>query len=345
MKEIVYFLGVIVFFCSCNEYGQDTNRDIEEIELITENLILGSLQKILDGYFVTAIAFDSKGNAWIGTFGQGVIRYNTKETIFYDDDNSGVPKGLVIWDIAVDKNDNVWIACDGLLKYDGKEFTLYNSRNTAMPEDVVSSIVVDSQNNVWFTSCRFRQGGLVKYDGSKWKVYTPNNSALPDNLINAIAVDQSDNVWLTVNENLVTFSGDKWKIFDKNDLGFTNSIFAGIQFNSKNQLLGINDHSFNNLYLQPPAEFYIFDGKKTTLKTFINNVTSIPGQTKITIDHNDNVWCFGAAADCGVLIGNRWKKIDFLKHVGSRVSVYTIEENDNYQIWIGTSDGIYILNN
>jgi hypothetical protein len=42
----------------------------------------------MDGYFVTSIAFDSKGNAWIGTFKQGIIKYNPLETVIYNSSNS-----------------------------------------------------------------------------------------------------------------------------------------------------------------------------------------------------------------------------------------------------------------
>ena len=331
MKKIVYILGIAVFFFSC-----------DTIETEQKEFELGSLQKILDGYVVRAIAFDSKGNAWIGTQGKGLIRYNTSETVIYNSENTALPENFVIWDIAVDNNDNVWIGANGAWKFDGEEFLLYNSQNTAMPEDVVWSIAVDSKNNIWFASCRFRQGGLVKYDGSKWTTYTPDNSSLPDNQIKDIAIDKSDKVWLTLNDYLVKVSDDKWEIYDKDNLGLTNFIFSGIQFNNNNLLFGINDHSFNDLALQPPAELYTFDGKKTTILSYIDNITSIPGNTKITIDHNDNVWCFAIGRDCVVWRNKskNWTKFDRSEFGGS--SVWVIKEDRNRRIWFGTENGIYI---
>ena len=316
---------------------------------------LGSLQKILDGYVVQAIAFDTKGNAWIGAFELEVseeenqkpkvhhylIRYNVQETEFYNSDNSIIPKDFWIYDIAVDKNDNVWIGgVGGLLKYNGVEFMLYNSENTSIPEDIVWSIAVDSKNNIWFSSCRFRQGGLVKYNGTKWTTYTPDNSNLPDNSINDIAIDKFDNVWLTVNDYLVKVSDDKWNVYDKSDLGLTNFIFSGIQFNSKNLLIGITDHSFNGLATQPPSELYSFDGKKSKILSKIDNITSIPGRTKITIDNNDFVWCYGVGSVSGVWIGNQWKQLERSELGGS--SAWVIKKDPTHKIWIGTENGIYI---
>ena len=340
MKKIIFITGIVFAFYSCSMYG---DQDDEALELNPEAHKLGDLQKILDGYFVRAIAFDSKGNAWIGTFDEGIIRYNKKETVWYHAANSAIPEGFTVFDMVVDRQDNVWIGgSDGLLKFDGDTFTRYDSQNTAMPEDVVWSIAVDSRNNIWLASCRFRQGGLVKYDGSQWTTYTPDNSALPDNSINSITIDQSDNVWMTVNDYVVKFSGNRWDTFDKDDLNLSNLIFSGIQFNSKNLLTGITDHSFNNLAIQPPCELFSFDGKKTIFLTSVENVTSIPGQTKITIDHNDDVWCYGGAKDIAVWRhdNNQLSVINNSEFGGS--SVYVIKESPDNQLWFGTVNGIYI---
>lgn len=123
--------------CCSLFYSCDDKLKTEPAES-TKEFELGSLQKILDGYTVTAITFDSRGNAWIGTQEQGLIQYNEKETVVYNSDNSALPKDFMIWDIVVDKNDNVWIGDNnGVWKYDGEKFVLYNSQNSAIPEDMV----------------------------------------------------------------------------------------------------------------------------------------------------------------------------------------------------------------
>ena len=302
---------------------------------------LGTLQKILD-YGVTALAFDSKGDAWIGT-DQGLIRYNENETVVYNSENSALPKNLLILDIAVDKNDNVWIGSDGVWKYDGTEFILYNSQNTAMPEDIVWSIAVDSKNNVWMASYRFLQGGLVKYDGTNWTTYTPENSSLPTNSIKGIAIDKSDNVWLALSDYvydayLVKISNDEWTVYDENDLGFEPCYFGGIQFDSRDRLWGVIDYSLSSPRQSPPPHFFIFDGNNTTLLSCGNNYYSM--LPKITIDSNDYVWCFGLASTCGVWINEQWTQFDRSKFGGE--SVWVIKEDHKGRIWFG-GKGVYTL--
>ena len=170
MKKLVYIFCIVVFCYSCDKPNEeDIEQDKKDIELGTDKFLVVPLQKILDEYHVTTIAFDSKENAWIGTFKQGLIRYNAEETVFYNSENSIIPEGFSVSDIAIDKNDNVWIAGSGggseeidgivyggsgggLLKYDGREFTLYNKQNTLMPLDRAAYVEVDSKNNVWLQS-------------------------------------------------------------------------------------------------------------------------------------------------------------------------------------------------
>ena len=327
-----------------NAKSNATPEDLKKWRVVRIESELGSLQKILDGYSVTAIAFDSKGNAWIATQ-KGLVRYNANEITIYNSENSGFSGGDN--DIAVDKNDNVWIGAGGVWKFDGTEFTFYNSQNTAMPENYVRSMAVDSKNNIWMTSCRFQQGGLVKYDGTEWTVYTPQNSPLPGSLIYDIAIDKSDNVWLAMFESqayLVKISNDQWTAYYEKDLGFIRGgpIYS-IQFDSRNRLWGGIDFTYSSLSYAPPPHFFIFDGNKTTQLSCGNYVTTSL-RPKITIDKNDYVWCLGIEYIFGVWINEKWTQFDESKLFGGE-SVRAVKEDLNGRMWFGTRNGIYIRNN
>lgn len=336
MKKIICILCIAAFCYSCDKMEQ-------------EQEIRGFKLESLDGYVVQAIAFDSKGNAWIGTFKKGIIRYNENENeiVLYNSENSILPEDLILWDIAVDRNDNVWIGADGLWKFDGKKFTHYNSQNTAMPEDVVWSIAVDSKNNIWFASCRFNQGGLVKYDGRTWTAYTPDNSPLPTNSVKGIAIDKSDNIWLSLSDyvsrsSLVKISNDTWTVYGEKELGFMPYYMGGIQFDSKNRLWGAIDYSLSSAMVGHSPHFFIFDGKQTTQLSCGNNIR-VGGRPQITIDNRDNVWCFGIGMASGVWIGEQWKQFD--NSVLGGLNPWIIKEDPKGRLWFGTESGIYIRPN
>ena len=323
MKKLIYLFCLLVSLVSCEK--SDMNLSFN--------------RKILNGYFVTSIAFDKLGNTWIGTFKQGLIKYNSKETVVFNSSNSIISDTSVIHDLAVDSRNNLWIGCEGIIKYDGTTFTKFNSKNTLIPEDLVRSIAIDSKDNVWFTSCRFRQGGIVKYDGANWTVYTPNNSNLPGNLVGSIAIDRNDNVWLALSEvvndsYLIKIADDQWSIYTSKELGFTPYYLGNIQFNSKNQLCGAIDYSLSSTAIHQGPKVFIFDGNKTNQ---IQN-DSISNIRKITIDSEDNIWCIG---DNGYAVfdGKKWMKDD---STFKEVSVFAIEESKDNKIWIGTGNGVYI---
>ena len=253
--------------------------------------------------------------------------------------NSIIPDASVIYDIAIDSEDNVWIGCEGLIKYNGANFIHYNSNNTPIPEDFVRSIAVDSKDNIWFASSRFRQGGFVKYDGINWMVFTPENSVLPVNSVSSIAIDKNDNVWIALSEivndaYLIKIKDQNWRTYTNNDLGFSPYYFGNIQTNSRNELCGAIDYSLSSTLFNNMPQVFIFDGNSSNQLHYdsLSNVKSI------TIDNEDNIWCvsYGGYA---VFDGKNWT-ID--NETFKEYSVFAIEQALDNRIWIGTGDGIYI---
>jgi len=335
MKPVIFcFFSILLFACEQTE-------DIPPVlypEKYDDALNTEFSTRILEGFFVTAMDFDQLGNAWIGTFNQGLIKYNPQETVVYDTSNSDIPC-VPIWDVTVDSKNNVWIGCESLIQFDGNRFTTYNSGNSKIPEDFISSIAVDSKDNVWFASCRFREGGLVKFDGSQFTVYTPENSPLPVNLIHGIAIDVNDIVWLAVTEtvtetHLVKISRGKWTLFTKNELGFSPYYIGNIQINSDNKVCAAIDYSLSSTWVNSGPQVFIFDGRVTEQLQF-DDVTKV---RSVTVDRSDHLWCT-TWNGYAVYDGNHWKVDD---STFSDTGVFTIEQAPDARIWIGTGNGIYI---
>jgi len=338
MKKLIILFNIFISFNSCEKSENELNTNFNK--------------KILDGYFVTSIAFDSHGTAWIGTHKQGLIKYSSGNATYYNSSNSTFPDTSVIWDIEVDSKDNVWIGGDALTKYDGNSFTSFNSKNSKIPEDWIYCIAVDSKDNIWFTSCRSGKGGIVKYDGINWTVYTPANSILPVNYVKSIAIDKNDIIWLALQEKvnhayLVKISNDDWSIISNKDLGFTPYWFCKIQCDSKNKLCGAIDYS---LYWQSEnpsgPQAFTYDGVNAIQLQFDTNSDIFT----FTIDNNDHYWCTGLfyKSDNQILQtviaiynGNKWIT-DYITLKDK--SIFCSEESLDNKIWIGTGDGIYINN-
>lgn len=336
MRKYIFILATVIILIACEK-----SDDIADIELPPDIEILpdGFSKKILDGIFVKSIAFDNSGNAWVGTFKQGLIKYNDDEIRVYNSKNSIIPDSSVIYDIQIDSKNNIWFSCEGLMKFDDNTFTYYNSSNSPVPEDFVPSIAIDSKDNIWFSSSRVRQGGIVKYDGINWTVYTPDNSDLPLNFVRSIAIDTNDNIWLAqteyVNQScLVKIANDDWTVYAEADLGFTPFYFGNIEFNSANELCGAIDYALSGTITNNGPQVFIFDGSLSKKLQFdsVSNIKSI------TVDNQDNIWCW-MHGGFAVYDGQDWiiNDSEFISP-----SIFVIEQALDNKMWFGTGDGIYI---
>ncbi|MDR2293181.1 MAG: hypothetical protein LBE11_06890, partial [Prevotellaceae bacterium] len=92
----------------------------------------------LPTYFVAELAFDSRNNLWIHCrdslngigreYGEGLTKFDGATWTSYNIDNSGIPSNSIM-DIAIDKDDNLWLATFGrvgITKYDGTNWQSYN---------------------------------------------------------------------------------------------------------------------------------------------------------------------------------------------------------------------------
>ena len=334
MKDYVSILIVLLVFSSCERFS-----DNPEITRIPGNPNTNFENHILEGYFVKSIAFDSEGNAWIGTFKQGLIKYNSTETIIYNSSNSMFPDSLVIWDIAVDSQDKVWIGSEGIIEFDGRNFILHDSQNSSIPEDFVHSVAVDSKDNIWFTSCRSRQGGIVKFDGKTWEVLTPENSELPVNFVQSIAVDLNDNVWLALGEKvgnsyLTLISGDQWDTYTSDDLGFAPYYLSEIAVNSHNEVCVAIDYSLSSSWFHSGPQAFVFDGN-TSIELKMDSTTSAGA---LLVDNEDNIWC---TTGQGFAVYN-WDRWILNDSIFQACGSFEIAQAPDNAIWIGTGDGVYI---
>lgn len=339
MKSLICLICVSILLYSCKK------SDETSVTINTE-----FNHHILAGYDVTSIAFDNLGNAWIGTYNAfwadtynkpELIKYNlnSEEIVIYDSSNSIIKDSMFIWDIAVDKKNNIWIGSDGLIKFDGVNFTKYTSKDTEIPVDFIHSLTIDSKDNIWFSSSSHREGGLVKYDGTTWNIFTPENSDLPMNGVRDIVIDKSDNVWLAQYRSLgesclVKISKDLWTIYTDKEFGFSPVFWGNIEINSKNQVCGAIDYTLSNKISNPRPQAMIFDGVNCKQLKYDNfsNVQSI------TVDNEDNIWC-RSKKGFAVFDGSSWL-IDSLTFKNIRIE--TIVQSKDNKIWIGTENGIYI---
>jgi ligand-binding sensor domain-containing protein/serine phosphatase RsbU (regulator of sigma subunit) len=172
----------------------------------------------LENENIYSVAFNSKGDAWIGTYGGGLYLLSKgSETNTFK--NYTVKEGLpdnVINSLALDKEDNLWIATPkGIARFNGKQFITFNEDKNGLANDYVNRIFVDRDGVVWCGTKR----GISIYDGIGFK--NTKNNYLPNNEVQTIIQDKTGNVWSGTLGGLAKFHGDSLTTFDEVE-GLTN---------------------------------------------------------------------------------------------------------------------------
>ena len=131
---------------------------------------------------------------------------------------------------------------------------LFDSTNSMMEVNRVNKVLVDREDNVWFTTNGYGlmneyKVNLYKYKNGQFTVYNPYKSLKGYvNIIDEIMIDRFGNPWLaSTNFGIAKFEDNNWRqlLIDTNDLhASVNIIYQLVNDNENNIWVG----SFNGLY-------------------------------------------------------------------------------------------------
>ena len=160
---------------------------------------------------ISSLNFDSEGFLWIGTWGGGVIKYDTKENTFIsicEEKYKAFDK--YINRIFVDST-NIWVGthASGLHVYNtetGTQNIFLNDINDAksIPDNNITAITKDKNGYIWLG---FSDAGICKInkDHKICETYTKKDG-LVDNYIAALIFDKNGILWISTHNGLSQFN-------------------------------------------------------------------------------------------------------------------------------------------
>jgi hypothetical protein len=122
---------------------------------------------------VVSMDVDSHHKKWFSTW-VGVSVLNDNGTLDKGDDvwttyDLGLLSGYY-GDIAIDQNDQVWLATDGALyMWNGQVWSRYDTANSGLPANYIGDILIDDENVKWFGT----SAGLTKLIEHPFQVFLP----------------------------------------------------------------------------------------------------------------------------------------------------------------------------
>lgn len=328
----------------------------------------GGFQNVITPYEAEPVALelfeDSRGRLWIRGFLDGVWLLDNN-TFKHFTVNSNLAHDLV-YKIYEDGFGNIWLATEGgASKYGRAIFEIYDM-DMELPSNTIQSVFYDSRGRTWFGSdyyLQYLQGDKIVSFGEE-QGYEANLSTL------SFAEDKDGNIYIGTDFRLLRFEGSSIKKIgleqtinsllctDEGQLWCATDSGVHILENGEVKVLGLEEGLVNlkvNSLLQMGNVIFcategglsLFDlsGQPTRNYTMEDGLASAV-YLDITCDTKDNLWV--ATKSQGV------SKIDLnmpdtivnynTSHGLISNSTYFVEFADSVSLWIGTNQGINVLN-
>jgi len=189
---------------------------------------------------IYAIVEDMDSNIWIGTWTEGLFKYDGDNWTNYDTTNTPLLVNTV-WTLAVDSNNTLWIGTEGfeggLARFDGNEWTAWELDNYGVEGTTVFDIEFDDENNLWMGTY---WDGLLKFDGVDFSLYNSETTDLDGAFeeLHVVAIDDSGYIWCGSDAfGSVRFDGiSEWEYYDVGRTGMDFAIYS-IDFDNYGNLI------------------------------------------------------------------------------------------------------------
>lgn len=241
----------------------------------------------------------------------------------------------------INDNDNYLIGTDGaglfkLAINQGKSNLKHFGNHPEIENLSIQSIFEDSKKNLWLAT---NESGILQIDLSAKDEsieslrFINKNSGLPGNNIKVIFQDIEENLWIGL-------FGDGLSML--NSLAF--SFYMPGTIPERNNIIYTNKIE-DNYFLGTPTGFYLFDLENNRAESF-TDLKQKTGNKEIAsycVDNENNVW-IGTKGSGLYLRNNTGTLRHFYSSGNSGQDFINDVKIDKKFIWLGTLDGVIILN-
>ena len=308
-----YLLSLAAICISCKgqyDSRHDENGGAEMTALSmknTSNVSIAAVNSSDGDLNVISIFQDSKRDYWFGTQSQGVYRYDGKSFVHFTEQD-GLANNQV-QTIQEDKAGHMWFGTGafGVSRYDGHAFTTMTKEHNFQTVTNSSNSWPIKPDDLWF----FAGGGVYRYDGKELSYLTLEEPAFgssqtpsPSNQLGPYAVyctliDKAGNLWMgTQSMGVCRYDGSKFTWFTEHGLAGP-AVLALFEDKSGNIWFGNNG---SGLFRYEPVKDVL---------------------TNFTKEHN---------------LSNEEFRISGKQGPGTLARIYSINEDRNGNLWIGTVD-------
>ncbi len=159
----------------------------------------------LAGNYITALAFEPNGSAWVGT-SEGATHLSDAGWVSYTRAHGLGDSWITA--IAIAPDGKIWFGSQSggvsVLDPISKTLTTYNLDNSNVPSNFIAALAIDSENRVWVGTL---DKGIARYDvaQNEWTRFE-----FPEREITALAFDSENRLWAGTANGVYRFDGAEW---------------------------------------------------------------------------------------------------------------------------------------
>lgn len=304
---------------------------------------------------VKSILEDKRGQIWIGTWNQGLYRYDPIQQQLHTYRNVCPSNSAHV--IFQDKDENIWIGTwrYGLLKmqnpYDMQHYgfiryTHDNNNPTSIADNIIYAITQDKNTGKLWIGSRSALSIMESGNGTFTNYYPSDKSGhLPFNEVDALLSSTDGLMWVGMLGGGIRVANTNTRRFNRNSLKTVRDIFPSASVRSicpidKNWIwIGIMGFGFvkyntQNQEVIPYNQIQAL--KKLPPVSTVNEIIRLKDK---------EVYCFATWDDgLWILDGENVQEINIETYPQlTDVCIYSVFEDNQRNIWLGTRSGIFVL--
>jgi ligand-binding sensor domain-containing protein/signal transduction histidine kinase len=315
----------------------------------------------LGHHYILSMCFDKDGKLWIGTEDKGLDIFDFDKNIFKhyrcDPNDESSISSKSIWSVYQDHIGRMWIGTfdkgiNVVDKYNEKFITYRKQLNNinSLSYNNVAKFLEDKHGNFWIAT---DGGGLDCFDRKKnvFMHYKHNDNdvnSLSNDAVISLYMDKEENLWVgTWSGGIDVLSKDRktYKHYNRyNGSLLSNNVHDIIDDNKGNILIATNGGGLN-----------VYDTKKKKFSYYTHNISDSSISYDVIIqlyrDSKDQIWIGTEGSGLDLLKRDTSGHFSFVHYqydptdpnsISNNI-VESIYEDSHQNLWIGTSNGLNLM--
>jgi ligand-binding sensor domain-containing protein/signal transduction histidine kinase len=275
------------------------------------------LEVLTPGMQVRAINTDREGNLWLGTNGEGLVRFKDRPIrIFTKSD--GLPNNVAMT-VLSKRDGSLWVGnnCGGLSVFDGKRFKTYAEKD-GLSNSCVWALAEGKSGELWVGTWG---GGLFRFANGHFEQFT-SRQGLADSVVRAITIAHDGSLWIATEDGLSHMADGHFHNYTTAD---------GL---SSNRVVSVYQDRHGTIWVGTSRGINRMTGERFAL-VFSSQQIFDPRYISLIEDSSGELYALSAPKGIDRIEGNQ------LVEVNHDLDLLTMVASPNGDLWFTGGNGIF----